>query len=148
MPLLLEAGFTGTFFVISERVDARDPNHLSREQVSSMVAEGMAIESHSRSHRDLAGRERDLLIFELLGSRETLEAYTGRAPLTIAWPFGSHDGLARQIARQAGYLMAVSTRPGMLHSNTDLHDLARIRINRDLSMAGLASLLRGDWFDE
>ena len=147
MPLLLEAGFTGTFFVISERVDARDPNHLNREQVAIMAAEGMTIESHSRSHRDLAGRDRDLLVFELLGSRETLAAYTGRAPKTVAWPFGSHDGRARQVAREAGYLMAVSTRAGILHSNTELHDLARIRINRDLSTSGFASLVRGDWFD-
>lgn len=148
LPLLLEAGFAGTFFVISERVDAQDPNHLDREQVAAMAAEGMTMESHSRSHRDLAGRDRDTLVFELLGSRETLEAYTGRAPVTVAWPFGSHDALARQVAREAGYRMAVSTRAGVLHSNTGLFDLARIRINRNLTPRGLEALISGELYGE
>ncbi|MDE0610200.1 MAG: polysaccharide deacetylase family protein [Anaerolineaceae bacterium] len=148
MPLLLEAGFSGTFFIISERVDARDPLHLDREQLVAMAAQGMSIESHSRSHRDLSGLERDLLVYELLGSRESLEAWTGVEPTAIAWPFGKHDALARQVAREAGYRMALSTRAGVLHDSTGLFDLARLRVNRDLTLRNFEALLRADWLEE
>ena len=145
LPLLLEAGYTATFFVISERAENGDPNHLSRGQVAAMAAAGMHIGSHSRSHRELIGRDRDLLVFELLGSRESLQAFTGEAPRALAWPFGSYDALALQIAEEAGYQMAVSTRAGMLHSSSERLELARVRVNRDLSLAAFAALLRGDW---
>ena len=148
LPLLLEAGYTATFFVISERAESGDPNHLSREQVAAMAAAGMHMESHSRSHRELVGRDRDLLVFELLGSRESLQAFTGVAPRVLAWPYGSYDALALQIAEEAGYQMAVSTRAGMLHSSSERHELPRLRVNRDLSLAAFASLLRGDWLNE
>lgn len=147
MPLLQEAGFSGTFFIISERVEARDPAYMDREQIAALVEAGMQIEAHGRSHRDLAGRGRDLLVYELLGSRESLQAWTGAAPAVVAWPFGSHDDLARQIAREAGYLMAVSTRAGVLHSNTGLHDLARLRVNRNLTLRSFEALLRADWLE-
>ena len=63
-----------------------------------MAAAGMHMGSHSRSHRELVGRDRDLLVFELLGSRESLQAFTGVAPRALAWPFGNYDALALQIA--------------------------------------------------
>lgn len=144
MPLLQEAGFSGTFFVISEGVEAGGPAYMDREQIAALAAAGMQIEGHGRSHRDLAGRDRDLLVYELLGSRESLQAWTGAAPLVVAWPFGSHDALARQIAREAGYQMGVSTRAGVLHSNTGLYDLARLRVNRNLTLRSFEALLRAD----
>ena len=148
LPLLLEAGYTATFFVISERAENGDPNHLSREQVAAMAAAGMHMQSHSRSHRELVGRDRDLLVFELLGSRESLQAFTGVAPGVLAWPYGSYDALALQIAQEAGYQMAVSTRAGMLHSSSERLELARLRVNRDLSLRAFAALLRGAWLNE
>ncbi|MCY4527166.1 MAG: polysaccharide deacetylase family protein [Anaerolineaceae bacterium] len=148
MPLLQEAGFVGTFFIISERVDARDPLHLDREQLVAMAAQGMHIESHSRSHRDLRGLDRDLLVYELLGSRESLEAWTGVAPAAIAWPYGYHDELARQVAREAGYQMALGTRAGIWQESTGLFEMARLRVNRNLTLRNFEALLRADWLAE
>ncbi len=147
-PLLQQAGFTATFFVISERADSRDPNHLTWEQVAAMAAAGMETGSHSRSHSELAGLERDQLVFELLGSRESLQAYTDVAPGVLAWPYGLYDSLALQVAQEAGYRMAVSTRAGMFHSSSERLDLARVRVNRDLGLRGFEALLRGDWLVE
>lgn len=147
MSLLQEAGFGGTFFVFSEGVEAGGPDYMDREQITALVAAGMEIEAHGRSHRDLAGRGRDLLVYELLGSRESLQAWTGAAPVFVAWPFGSHDALARQIAREAGFMMGVGTRAGVLHDNTDLYDLARLRVNRNLGLRSFEALLRADWLE-
>lgn len=148
LPLLLEAGFSGTFFIISEKVDLRDPLHLGRDQLIAMAAQGMSIQSHSLSHRDLSGLDWDLLVYELLGSRESLEAWTGVAPGILAWPFGKHDALARQAAREAGYRMALSTRAGVLHDSTELFELPRLRVNRNLTLRNFEALLRADWLDE
>ena len=147
-PLLEEYGYQATFFIISERADSEDPLHLSREHIVAMSAAGMEMGSHSRSHRELDARDRDVLVFELLGSRESLQAWTGMACEVLAWPYGSHDSLALQIAAEAGYLMAAGTRAGMLHSNSDRLDLARIRVNRNLTPASFAALLEGDWLRE
>ena len=103
-PLLLEAGFSGTFFH-HQRTGRRAGSASSGSRTAGRHGGpgACSIESHSRSHRELSGLDRDLLVYELLGSRESLEAWTGLAPAAIAWPFGKHDALARQVAREAGY---------------------------------------------
>ena len=145
LPLLQEAGFTATFFIIIDRAEMRDPEHMNREQVVAMATAGMEVASHSRSHSDLAGRDRDQLVYELLGSRESLEAWTGAAPVALSWPFGSYDSLALQLAEEAGYGMAVSTRAGVFHSSSERFDLPRLRVDGDMRLANFAALLRGDW---
>lgn len=144
-PALLEKGFTGTFFVITGKADAGDPVYITWSQIQEMAAAGMQMEPHTKHHLSLHERERNFLIFEMLGSRESLGAHTGADTRMFSYPAGRYDELTLEIAREIGFRLAVTTRPGMDHATTDRLELARVRVNGDTNVSGLAYLLGGRW---
>ena len=64
LPILQEMGFVGTYFIITGRADVNDPAYINWTQIKTMADAGMSIESHTKSHLDLLGRDRDLLVPE------------------------------------------------------------------------------------
>jgi hypothetical protein len=78
-PALKAYGFTGTFFVITGLADANRPDYLNWRQIREMADAGMSMESHTKDHVDLRGKDYHFLVYQLLGSLESLSAYTGRS---------------------------------------------------------------------
>lgn len=144
-PTLLQHGFTGTFFVITGRSDSGDPAYLNWDQIAEMAAAGMSMEAHTKSHVSLEGRDRDFLVYELLGSQQSLTSHTGMAVRMLAYPSGHYDDLTLEIADELGYWLAVTTRPGMFQSADERLELARVRVSGDTGVPGLAYLLSGNW---
>ncbi|MCA9875826.1 MAG: polysaccharide deacetylase family protein, partial [Anaerolineales bacterium] len=89
-PILQEFGFTGTFFIITDFVDQQLPGYVTWEMLQEMAAAGMRIESHSKNHPDLTGKDRDFLIWQMLGSQETLAAHLGYTPRYFCYPSGRY----------------------------------------------------------
>ena len=90
-PLLKAHGMTATFFVITDFLDEKRPEYMSWEMAREMLAAGMSIESHGRNHANLAGRDRDYLVWQALGSMETLQFELGVRPRFICYPAGRFD---------------------------------------------------------
>jgi peptidoglycan/xylan/chitin deacetylase (PgdA/CDA1 family) len=105
----LRNGFTATFFVITGAADANDPAHLSWAQISEMAAAGMSMESHSKTHSDLRGRSYDFLVYELLGSTQSLAAHTGQVPRIFCYPSGRYDENTLVTLRTIPIWLAVTT---------------------------------------
>ncbi len=141
-PILQQHGFTATFFVITGRADNADPAHLSWEQIDEMARAGMHMEVHTKSHVSLEGRDRDFLIYELLGSRESLKAHTGVDALMLAYPAGRYDALTLEVADELGFHLAVTTQPGATQDSSRRLELSRLRVSHDTGVSGLAYLLR------
>ena len=76
-PILERYGFSGTFFIITGLVDKRTEGHMSWEQVEELHSRGMEIGSHSYTLPDLRGRSDDYIIWQVLGSKEAIEARIG-----------------------------------------------------------------------
>ena len=146
-PVLHRFGLMGTFFVITGRADSGDPAYLRWNQIVEMAAAGMNMEAHTKTHLSLVGRDREFLIYELLGSQESLVSHQGADVRMLAYPAGHYDDLTIQIADELGFWLAVTTRPGMWHSTDERLELARIRVSGDTGVAGLAHLLGGSWLD-
>ncbi len=144
LPTLQERGFTATFFIITGLVDAADPAYLSWEQIQEMAAAGMDIEPHTKNHLSLREREYDFLVYEMLGSIESLRAYLGRTPHILAYPVGQFDEETLTVARQLPIWRAVTTQPGRYHTTDNRLELDRVRITGGMSAAGLASLLNSE----
>lgn len=142
-PILQEFRFTGTFFVITGRADDADPRYLTWAQIQAMAAAGMSMESHSKTHADLRARSSEFLIYELLGSLQSLEAHTGREAHMFCYPSGHYDDDTLAIVRGLPIWTAVTTQHGDLHTTDGRLELARLRIGGDLGVAGLAQLLSG-----
>ncbi|HEY79862.1 MAG TPA: polysaccharide deacetylase family protein, partial [Caldilineae bacterium] len=145
-PALRERGMVGTFFIITDFADlaASDPNYAmyaTWDDLRAMDAAGMELGSHSRNHPDLKGKDIDFLVWQALGSSQTLEANLGKKPRVLAYPFGSYDAQVIDVFRSAGFWGAVTTEPGVAHRSDAVFELARLRIFDDTGVAGLAALL-------
>jgi peptidoglycan/xylan/chitin deacetylase (PgdA/CDA1 family) len=147
-PALQAHDFTGTFFIITGRADANDPAHVNWMQIAEMAAAGMNMEVHTKSHLSLVERDRDFLIYELLGSRESLHAHTGQEPRILSYPVGQFDEHTLQIATELDYWLAVTTEPGVDHVSTNRLELPRVRVSYDTGVSGLAYLLDGTWLQK
>ncbi|MBI1280179.1 MAG: polysaccharide deacetylase family protein [Anaerolineaceae bacterium] len=141
-PILKQFGFIGTFFIITSRPDANDPNYMSWQQIAEMSRAGMSMEPHTKDHLDLRQRDHDFLIYQMKGSIESLKAYTGRIPRMFDYPVGHYDAATLQVAKELGVWIGVSTANGDLQTTSGRLHLPRLRIAGNMSVAALASILR------
>ena len=146
-PILREFGFTGTFFVITGLADANNPAYMSWAQIEEMSIAGMNMESHTKTHRDLRGRDHDFLVYELLGSIESLVAHTGRTPRMFCYPGGRYDDVTLQLVNEMDVWRAVTTQPGMDHTTDNRLEMSRVRISGNTGAGGLPYLLSGRWLN-
>lgn len=140
-PILQEYGFTGTFFVVSEFIDQQREGYMTWPMVEEMAAAGMRIESHSRTHPDLRGMDRDRLIWEILGSQETLAAHIGYTPRYFCYPGGSYDEATIQMLSELDFWGAVTTANGVWQGFNDRFEWRRVRIRNSTSLEEFARLV-------
>jgi len=141
-PMLKDTGLSGTYFVITDKPDSGDPLYMSWDQISKMAAAGMDMQAHTKSHPDLRERDRDFLIYEILGSMESLEAHTGNDVHMLAYPAGRYDDNTLQITRELGILRAVTTEIGAYHTTTNTLEVQRLRISGNMSRVGLHNMIQ------
>ena len=144
-PLLLQYGFTGTIFVITDFVDMQRPGYATWEQLAEMHAAGIDIGSHSRDHSNLAGRDVDFLVWQALGSRQMIESRLGFTPRLFCYPAGQYDDLTIQVIRSADFWGAVTTQQGVMHVSDAPFELARVRVRGSHTAADVLRLLESDW---
>jgi peptidoglycan/xylan/chitin deacetylase (PgdA/CDA1 family) len=144
-PALLRHNMTGTFFIISGRADARDPAYMNWSQIGEMAQAGMNMEPHTKYHRSLRERDRDFLIYEMLGSQESLQAHTNSEARMLAYPAGEYDAQTLQVAREIDFWLALTTQPGMNQVSSSRLELPRLRVSYNTGVSGMAYLLGGSW---
>jgi len=103
-PLLQKYGFTGTFYIVSGYLDHQ--NFMTTDQLNTMMAAGMVVGSHSRTHPVLAGFGGARLKDEVAGSKAWLEDHLGIAIDTFAYPYGSYTAAVAAATKAAGYRTA------------------------------------------
>ncbi len=140
-PYLLDRGFIGTFFVITGLADANHQGYLSWSQIQEMAAAGMSMESHTKNHVDLLGEGYELIVYEVLGSVESLEAYIGVRPRMFAYPVGHYDSAVLTVMSQVDTWRAVTTQSGNWHTTDNRLELTRVRITGNLRLAEFVALL-------
>lgn len=141
-PMLRQFKFTATFFVITGAADANRPGYLTWDQIREMSDAGMDMEAHTKNHVELDGLTYDELVYEMLGSLESLAHYTGHASHMFSFPVGRYDDLTLQVAAQMPIWRAVTTENGALHTTDNRFELSRTRISFDTSVDALAAILR------
>jgi peptidoglycan/xylan/chitin deacetylase (PgdA/CDA1 family) len=109
----------------------------------------VAAGAHSRAHRMLAKWPEAEARAEMAGSKAALERRFGRAVEAFAYPVGDPTSAGPRefnLAREAGFACAVTTRPGMLYAEHAAHlwALPRVSINGLWqSLGDLETLLSG-----
>ncbi len=140
-PILKEFGFTATIFLATDFLDSGHPGYLTWAMVKEMSDAGIRFEPHSKTHSDLSDRSRDLLIFEMLGSQETVAAHIGYTPKYFAYPGGRYDETAMQVLEELGFWGAVTTMGGTWNGYENRFEWKRVRIHNYTSVEDFADLV-------
>jgi peptidoglycan/xylan/chitin deacetylase (PgdA/CDA1 family) len=120
-PILRRLGIPATVFVPTDHVGTGAPmawpgidqwlggpheaelQPMTWTDLAMLTAAGWEVGSHTRSHPRLTRLDEAGLQDELWGSREVCERRLSRPCVTLAYPYGDHDGRVVAAARAAGY---------------------------------------------
>lgn len=112
-PLLREHGLSATLFVVTDYVGKTnawgDAPHgrtpelplLDWPSLGRLAEEGVALGTHSHTHRDLRTLEAEELQGELMEPARRIRAETGHTPTCLAYPYGAVDERVAAAAREA-----------------------------------------------
>lgn len=152
VPLMARHGFTAIFYLVASLL-----GHPSRWLLPELGCEfplfdwnvarglekaGFHCGSHSLRHPHLAEMPPATCREELTQSRQILEDQLGHAVHHLAYPYGSYNDVVHELAREAGYLSACSTRKGFSGVDDDILALHRVSIHGHDSLADFAARLR------
>ncbi len=127
-PLLKKYGFTATFSVVTDPLDFGDPRYMSWDNIVEMHTAGMEIGAHSKRHYDLRSDDTDFLVYEILGSKEAVEARIGEPVRVFVYPSGEYTPLTEKIVASANYWVALTTTYGAEETFATRFELPRIRM--------------------
>jgi len=108
---------------------------LNDEQVKLLALSGLVeIGSHTVTHANLDKLNDEQCFMELLESKKQLERLIHQPVESFAYPFGIYSQRDADLAKQAGYKTAVTTKEGIDSENYDFFQLQRIKISGKDSM--------------
>jgi len=112
-PLLKKFGYPFTMFIYTDYVKGGPKSggqSMTWEQLAEMRDAGVDIASHTLTHTGLNARKgktdeqyREWLKNEIAGSKQILEDKLGIQVKTIAYPYGLHNEVVREVVKEAGY---------------------------------------------
>ncbi|MBV8257260.1 MAG: polysaccharide deacetylase family protein [Actinobacteria bacterium] len=140
-PVLRRLHMPATAYVITDRVMGHDPSFLDWGGLRALEHDGFTIGSHTVHHVDLTLLTRKDAWHELFDSRRILSRGLGRPVDWFAYPAGRENPKVVRLVRDAGYLLAVTTRPGVVQSARHPFLLRRDEILGSLGIASFAALL-------
>lgn len=143
LPVLKRLDMRATAYVISGRTLRSDTVFLTWHLLRALERDGVEIGSHTVGHLDLTSLSDGEALRELVHSRRAFERRLGHPVQWLAYPFGAYDSRIERLARQAGYVLAVTTEHGVAQSAQRPLALSRLRILDSTGVSGLAAMLRG-----
>lgn len=142
-PILLRDHEHATAYVITDRLSRGRPSPwMLWRQLPLLERDGFEIGSHTVSHADLVAVGPTAARFELRASRFALERYLHEPVQWLAYPYGQVDATVERLAREAGYVLAVTTQGGAVQDARFPLMLHRDEVTGTMGVAGLAALLR------
>jgi peptidoglycan/xylan/chitin deacetylase (PgdA/CDA1 family) len=137
-PIMHEMGFTGTLYIVANRLKSR--LFINSEQLQEMTNAGWEIGSHGMSHNDLT-LDSSIVRYEIGQSRLTLEEAIGVPVNTFAYPYGKTNEFVTNIVSEYGYRAGMGLGSSWEHTLGTLFYLSRIEIQGNYGLSTFAHLL-------
>lgn len=140
VPILEQRGIPAVAFAVAglvggvnewSRADARRQALLDAEGLQALIAGGVVVGSHAKTHRRLPTVPQDELADEMRGSADALEALGLPRPTVLAYPYGEWDAGVARAAHEAGYAAAFAIHPGVADRVSNRYALPRIEVFDD-----------------
>jgi peptidoglycan/xylan/chitin deacetylase (PgdA/CDA1 family) len=147
-PILKKYGMTATIFMTVDREAGNFKKYatadapLSDAQLREMSESGIAIESHSMTHRYLSELEADVIRWELRESRASLEKLLHKFVKFLAIPSGAYNATVKRLVRETGYEAAFCMLKGSNNLGSDPYALRRLVIARDFTLDDFRRILQ------
>lgn len=138
-PRILERGMTGTFFIITGKMD--QPGHLTWGQAAEMKSAGLEIGNHTINHPNLTSLSSAAQYDEIDGAAAAIETALGERPRAFCYPLGRYNNETVRILRETGHHTATTTSDGTLHYATNPFRMSRVRIRNTTKVDTLRWLL-------
>jgi peptidoglycan/xylan/chitin deacetylase (PgdA/CDA1 family) len=114
-PILRKYGYPATLFIYTQLITGGGKT-LSWDQVREMAAQGLDVQCHTISHRNLALPQAQesadqylaTITREITESARTIEQKLGKRPTMLAYPYGDTNGLAITLLKRQGYRAALT----------------------------------------
>jgi peptidoglycan/xylan/chitin deacetylase (PgdA/CDA1 family) len=140
VPQLAQYGWPCTLFAVSAYLGGRnvwDPHAppatlLDAVALRQLLADGHDVGAHTRHHRRVRGLDAAAAAEELAGARQDLEQLLGTTCHSVAFPYGSHDPIALQRVREAGYTGALTLKRWANGRRTNPLRLGRLSVGGPL----------------
>ncbi|MGB2705741.1 MAG: polysaccharide deacetylase family protein [Candidatus Omnitrophota bacterium] len=126
-PALKRYDFPATIFVAIDFIGKQ--KFLDWAQIKTMQEDNISIGSHTVSHSWLPSLSEEGVLRELVDSKKILESVMGCQIETLSYPLGGFNREVLRIAKEAGYIGAVTTSPGRKYPDDDPYALKRIRVS-------------------
>lgn len=140
-PILKKLKLKCTIFVIMKMLNKR--NYLTVDLLRQInISTLVTIGSHSVTHKNLTKLNHKELVDELKKSKNFLEEMLRRKVNSFAYPFGKYNKIIISEIQKTGYMNAVSTNYGSLHTITNIFELKRIRIGNKLKLSDYIRRIR------
>jgi peptidoglycan/xylan/chitin deacetylase (PgdA/CDA1 family) len=112
---------------------ARETHRLLREPEVLQLGRSDLVQfgSHSVTHSMLSSLNEAEQRQEIVVSKASLEALTGRPVTMFAYPYGQKEHYTQEtvgMVREAGFLCACSNFPGVLTPRTSLYEIPRLQV--------------------
>ncbi|HLG92876.1 MAG TPA: polysaccharide deacetylase family protein, partial [Acidimicrobiales bacterium] len=140
LPALVAHRLPATLYVPSRLLGT--PGYMAPSQLEEMVAAGVSVGGHTRTHPDLRRLGAEELEAEVRGGREDLEDLLGQPVVDFAYPSGLLDPRVVRAVARAGYRTAVTTRRGAMSASTPRLLIPRTFVE-ELAEPTFAAALRG-----
>jgi peptidoglycan/xylan/chitin deacetylase (PgdA/CDA1 family) len=133
-PVLKKYGFTATIFIPTDLVDRDNHNTfkdrylMSWKEIREMHGNGIFFASHTATHPRLTELSNNEIRIELTRSKKKLEDFFDKECNFVAYPYGKFNQQVKDLALEAGYKGACSTKIGLNRPSDDMMTLKRISI--------------------
>jgi peptidoglycan/xylan/chitin deacetylase (PgdA/CDA1 family) len=142
VPVLREFGFHATFYVTAGFLGTT--GYLTQEQLRALDASGFEVGCHSMTHAYLSDISGPELKREIVDAKIRIEQILGHEIAHYSCPGGRYDGRTLEQARAAGFKTVANSD---FHANspaTNVFELGRVAMLRDLSLRGFGAVCRGE----
>lgn len=149
LPLVDEFHYPVTLFVYTDNIREKAEKAITWDDLKTLQAHGIDIQSHTISHADLpkleaAGTDaaRGQLFRELYYSRKLMAARMGKPVDYLAFPFGRYDLETVRCAMEAGYKRVFTTDYGSNVVTRNNYCIRRHHIKRNYTLNDLAQIIK------
>jgi peptidoglycan/xylan/chitin deacetylase (PgdA/CDA1 family) len=127
-PILKKYGFTGVFYVPSAR------RGINNSQLKEMVAGGMVIDPHGKTHMLLSKIIDPVILYdELVNSKLSIESVTGEKVYSFCYPGCEYNSSVTSMLASNGYSLGFSCGKGIDHRLSNRFSLARNHVYNDMN---------------